>query len=665
MIGGLAIGVAESELTRYVTTPGWAKSAPLLLIVGVLIARGRSLPARSQVTDRLPRVGRGRPRLLLVAAFASGGVLILTVIGGAWVDALTTTLTTALVCLSLVVVTGYAGQLSLAQFTLAGVGAFVAARLCAGLGWPFPLVAVAGALAAVPVGLLVALPALRTRGANLAIATLAMSLAVGEVVFANSDYTGGFQGVVVRAPTVGGLQLDPVEHPGRYAGLCLLVLVALAVMITNLRRGPAGRRLIAVRENERAAATLGISVYGAKLYAFGLSAAIAGLAGTLIAFRTQHVLFTGYDVFASINAVVLAVIGGIGAVLGAGLAGLIALGGLISYLVDRLTGWDRYLALASGLLVLLTLAQAPDGLAHHFGDLVTHVLARVRVRRARPSQSARPPRRTAASVDQGRDAARRRVAAAALVADGLTVRFGGVAALDGVSLQLQPGRVTGLIGPNGAGKTTLIDAISGLTPLVAGSITIGGRRIDRWTPSRRARAGIGRSFQALELFADMTVLDNIRAACDPRGTRAYVTDLIWPHNPSLPSAAIAAIEEFGLTGDLDRFPHQLAYGRRRMVAIARAVAAEPSVLLLDEPAAGLDEREAGELGELIRRLADDWGLAILLVEHDVGLVLSVCDRIVALDFGTVLAEGTPEQIRLDPAVIEAYLGTGDRDGVTA
>jgi sulfate-transporting ATPase len=238
---------------------------------------------------------------------------------------------------------------------------------------------------------------------------------------------------------------------------------------------------------------------------------------------------------------------------------------------------------------------------------------------------------------------------------GVGVRFGGVTALDGVSLTVRPGEVVGLIGPNGAGKTTLIDAATGFVRS-SGEIVLDGRRVDRWSPRRRAAAGIARSFQTLELFESLTVLENLRVASEPRDRLAYLSDLVWPRQAPLAPMAVAAVREFGLEPDLDRRPDELPYGRRRLVAIARAVAAAPSVLFLDEPAAGLSDDETAELGRLIRRLADDWGIAVLLVEHDVGLVLDVCDRVVVVDEGRHLAEGPPGVIRHAPEVVAAYLG---------
>jgi sulfate-transporting ATPase len=196
-------------------------------------------------------------------------------------------------------------------------------------------------------------------------------------------------------------------------------------------------------------------------------------------------------------------------------------------------------------------------------------------------------------------------------------------------------------------------------------VRIDGTPVNRWSPRRRARAGIGRSFQSLELFESMTVRENLRTASDRRDPLAYIVDLVWPRRTVLGSQAVAAVREFGLEGDLDRRPAELPYGRRRLVAIARALAAGPSVLLLDEPAAGLDDTETAELGRLLRRLADGWGLAVLLVEHDVALVLRVCDRVTVLDYGKHLATGTPDEIHHDPAVIAAYLGepADDTEGV--
>jgi ABC-type branched-subunit amino acid transport system ATPase component len=238
-----------------------------------------------------------------------------------------------------------------------------------------------------------------------------------------------------------------------------------------------------------------------------------------------------------------------------------------------------------------------------------------------------------------------------------TKRFEGLLAVSNVDLQIEEGQIIGLIGPNGAGKTTFIDAVAGFVTADPGAtVVLDDTPIDGWSPTRRARAGLGRSFQSLELFEDVTVRENLLVACDEHDVVRYGADLVRPGRPMLTPVAAAAVREFGLEGDLDVTPDRLPHGRRRLVAIARAVAAAPSVLLLDEPAAGLTAIETEELGRLVRKLAHETGLAVLMIEHDVSLVLSVCDRVTVLDFGRVIATGTPAEITANPAVVAAYLG---------
>jgi sulfate-transporting ATPase len=248
----------------------------------------------------------------------------------------------------------------------------------------------------------------------------------------------------------------------------------------------------------------------------------------------------------------------------------------------------------------------------------------------------------------------------------VTVEYGGTKAVDDVSLTIQPGQVIGLIGPNGAGKTSLIDAITGFTRMSANSqLILDGVAISKWSAVQRARAGMCRSFQSLELFEDLTVLDNLRAASDPRDALSYGRDLLWPVNVALPDTVLTTIEEFDLEEDLDRVVEDLPYGRRRLLALARAVATQSSILLLDEPAAGLGDAETAELAHLVGRLAKEWGIAVLLVEHDMNFVMSACDELVVLDFGRVIASGRPSDVRNDPAVIAAYIGEEEYEDATS
>jgi sulfate-transporting ATPase len=389
-------------------------------------------------------------------------------------------------------------------------------------------------------------------------------------------------------------------------------------------------------------------VFGVKLYAFAVSAALAAVAGILVGFRGQVVTYTDFNLFASINSLGNAVIGGLGYVLGAAFAAPFAIGGIGTRITrDWLHLGDQWDVIIGAVFVFVILIVHQNGIADvavHGRNLweKLHLVARRPEREPLPAVAVEP------------------VAGATLSVSNVSVRFGPVLAVDCVSLDVRPGEVVGLIGPNGAGKTTLIDAVTGFVPVSSGTMALNERRIDGMNATQRARLGLRRSFQSLELFEDISVEENIRAGSDLRASRrSWLTDLIWPGHHPLPSTAVAAVKAFELEPLLDQTPEELPYGRRRLVGIARTVASGPSVVMLDEPAAGLDERESADLAKLIRRLADERNMAVLLVEHDVGLVMSTCDRIVVIDFGQVIASGTPAQIREDTGVRDAYLGHAD------
>jgi len=653
VLGGLIIGIAQSEISRYVTQPGWSSAAPFIIIVVILLVRGRDKNLRSSVGERLPRLGTGQIRWTTLVPAVVVGIVIIQVISPDWTDAVTTTLISAIILLSLVVVTGYSGQLSLAQFAFAGWGAWVAGQLASSQGVSFPLAVLGGLAATLPVGLIVGIVCLRTSGVNLSIVTLAFAVGLEQIIFDNPSLTGGLNGINVGLPHLFGLDVDAVLHSNRYALMCLIVFVVAAIAVANMRRGRSGRRLLAVRANERAAASLGVGVVGAKLYAFSLASMLASLGGILLAFRDSAVIYTTFDSLTSVEQVSQAVVGGIGWLTGPLLGGLLTVGSLGTQLLNLLgPSVALYLPLIGGVLLLITVIAAPDGLAY------SNWVQIQQIKRLTARRLGRRPRERVITLDQlagAGDGAAHIVRPATLRTEGLGVRYGGVVALDDVSLTVEPGQVVGLIGPNGAGKTTFIDAVTGFTR-ATGKVLVDDRDLTGAAPARLSRAGIARSFQSLELFDDMTVLDNLRVASEPSSWLWYLFDLVFPKTPVLPPAAVTAIREFELEQFLGQRPSDLPYGRRRLLGMARAVATSPSILLLDEPAAGLDDRETRELGALIRGLATRWGMGILLIEHDVELVMSVCDQIYALDFGRQIAAGDPAEIRRSPALVAAYLG---------
>jgi ABC-type branched-subunit amino acid transport system ATPase component/ABC-type branched-subunit amino acid transport system permease subunit len=601
-----------------------------------------------------------------------------------WVAPVTTTVAMAVLLLSVVVITGYTGQLSLCQFALAGFGGWVAVRTAAIWGVPFGWAVLVGIAGGTVLGVLIALPAIRTRGINLAIATLALALMINSMIFNNGSLTGGYYGSVVKPPTLFGVNLNPIIEPRNYGVFAAASLALVAVLVANVRRGQSGRRLLAVRSNERAAAGLGVSIAGAKIFAFGFAAAIAALAGILLSFQTNNITFAAFDAPGSINAVLYAMLGGVGFIVGGILGAQFVVGGVGGMVattlfgnVPNISGW---LLLFTGANMLLILMRAPGGIASMLFPS-----------RAGESKSARrSPLVFASALSQSAEilwkrvigrwtrpestvtTAVRRDPSKVEVRD-LSVRFGSVVALDHVSFEVRPGEVVGLIGPNGAGKTTILDVLTGFTKPAAGQVLLDGRAINRWSPERRARNGVSRSWQSLELFEDMTVLENLLVGADRHRSSDYFIDIVHPNRPVNTEAVVEMSMEFGLDECLDQYPTSLSHGSERLVSIARSMVINPAVLLLDEPAAGLDANEREQIGRAIRRLAKERGIGVLLIEHDMALVLSVSDRIVCLDFGIKIAEGTCEEIVADENVIQAYLGVnaesitagGGRDAVHA
>jgi ABC-type branched-subunit amino acid transport system ATPase component/branched-subunit amino acid ABC-type transport system permease component len=659
LVGAFVIGIGEAEVGLVTTAPGWAEAAPLLVIVAVLVVRGHHRFDRLEVVRRAPSVGSGRLGRGAVVAVAAA-ILLLLVTSENWLIALTTSIIFAVGMLSVVVITGYAGQLSLAQYGLAGISAYVMTALAAGAGLPYALAAIIGIIAAPLAGLVLALPALRTQGSTLAIATLSLVVVIEDLLLGNQSTTGWLYAKSLPSASIGGLDLSPITDPRGFAFVALLFLVLAILVVTNLRRSATGRKLLAIRTNPNAAASLGISPTRTKIYAFVVASAIAGLCGVLTEAQLYYPDFNPFSVDSSIILVLQATIGGIGWIVGALFGGLGAAGGVVSKVIGLILQPSNWLNLITGLGAILVILQSPDGVAPLQAQQMRAIVAWLRrAVTARRGQPAADP--FARAVARGSVSAEKRKPSRLEVA-GLAVTFGTAQALSDVSLAVSPGEIVGLIGPNGAGKSTFIEAACGGVRAL-GTVTMDGRPIDALSPSARAVAGLARSFQHLELFEDMTVGENLLAASERFSWIRGSADLVWPRKAVATEQASMAMRAFGLEDYLAMSPRSLDHGRRRMVAIARALATNPSVLLLDEPAAGLDATERRELGDLLRNVVDTWGIGILVVEHDVNLVFGVCDRVVVLVNGRVIASGTPDMVRADPLVREAYLGETSQEPV--
>ena len=539
-----------------------------------------------------------------------------------------------------------AGQLSLGQMGFAALGGFTAASLAPAPSEvgevPALLVAIAigmvvGALAAVVLGL----PTMHLRGVFLAIATLGFSEAV-RILLINAEWTGG----------ANGMSVPKVVTP-------LTAWLALALVAYWFwRQGPSsyGRALAAIREDELAARAMGIDVGRHRLSAFVAAGAVAGLYGVLWAFYMRLLVPEDFDFTEAIDGLVTAVVGGsttwVGPLLGSVFLTLVP---EVQRAVGVEAGWIR--PFVASALLLIVIVVLPGGL----GSLRPRVRTRAR------------PRRDGAADDRPALAGRAHPAAGDPVVTvvGGNKDYGGVHAVRDVDLTVVSGEVVGLIGPNGAGKTTLVNLISGLVPASSGTFEVLGTQPGRTPVHKIAQAGVSRTFQHSKLFPRLTARENVLVGAHAVSRPTFLRRLLWLPGARRDEAAgvehaARCLDRVGLQDLAGVDASALSYGDQRRLEIARALASDPSLLILDEPAAGMNHVEADSLSELIGSLAGE-GLTILLIEHNVGMVMKTCDRIVVLNFGEVIATGTPEEIVHDPAVVEAYLGSdedappGDRD----
>jgi branched-chain amino acid transport system permease protein len=674
---GLGIGILNSLInyasaqTWFPTSggnaiPGVQELVTFLIIIVAMFLRGARLPMRGELVEqRLPAAPRPQRLVVTALPLTVAAAVALVVLPFDFRQALVTSLIGTLMALSLVVITGFVGQISVVQLALAGVAGFTISHLAVDAGIGFPLAPLAGVAAAVLLGLLTAFSALRVRGVSLAVVTLAAAVAISNFGFLNTTWGGGQTGSPVPEPKLAGLDLGP-RAPYRgldgnlpspvFGWVVLIATLALCLLVGFLRRGTLGQRMLAVRSNERAAAAAAINPRTVKLTAFGISALIAGVAGSLYAYNFGSVSADRFNAVTALSLIAFAYAGGITLISGAVFAGLISAQALFPYALDKWFGLNgNWFLLFGGAILIFTLIQNPEGVA---GDFYRRLHKRPPPVRAPEPETREPePEDREEPQDAREPAGRRRHRpdragdAPVLRVTDLSVSFGGVRAVRDVTLEVRDGELVGLIGPNGAGKSTFVDAITGF---VAGSgrVELDGHDLGRLPPYERAHRGLARTWQSTDLFHDLDVRENLLVAAGRPAAGSGLERLTGRRQE-----ADDALELVGMRWAADAMPDHLPEGQRKLVGVARALVGEPRLLCLDEPAAGLDRRESEELGRCLRGLADD-GQSILLIDHDMGLVLGICDRVVVLEFGSVIAEGPPEDVRRDPRVIAVYLGGG-------
>jgi branched-chain amino acid transport system permease protein len=544
-------------------------------------------------------------------------------------------------------VMGHAGQISLGHAGFAAIGAYTTALLVVNYDLSFWIAIALGACLAAAFGYLLGLPALRLGPLYVSMVTFGFGLVVVIIVQNWYELANGPNGMVVPAPELFGYELFPRQlHVP-----IVLIAAGLFLLARNIVNSRHGRAFIAIRENELAARGMGINLAHYKTTAFAIGAFYAGISGGLFAGLSQFVNPDAFVFPVSILYVTMGILGGIGTLAGAALGGM-----MLTLLPELLRGAAEYKDFLTGFLLLLLLIFLPKGvvgvLAQRFGS--SPRANGEQPVRSHPSIDAleNPPARAAAGSDP------------LLKVEGVGISFGGLRALQNVTLELGANEILGVIGPNGAGKTTLFNLISGMHSPDEGWIMFAGRNVTKMPAHSRTRLGMARTFQNLALFDEMSVINNVRVGAHVRLKSSLLAAALRTGSERAEEIrsredAAKLLDFVGLLPYAEQPANSLAFGHQRLLEIARALASRPRLLLLDEPAAGLNSSELESLVVLIRHIRDQHGLSILLIGHTMRLVMTLSDRIVVLDHGVQLAEGPPLAIQNDARVIEAYLGADD------
>jgi ABC-type branched-subunit amino acid transport system ATPase component/branched-subunit amino acid ABC-type transport system permease component len=663
--GGLAIGIAGALASKYAATISWAgglaPSVPFLVLFVVLIVIPRRRMVRSRISAAV-HVTRPYHAPARIRFLAGAIAIVLLAFIPAWQSTQLAVWTAALIdiilFLSLGLLVKQSGLISLCQLAFAAVGAAAFGHF-AGDGIPWLFALVLAVLVAIPIGAVIAIPAVRVSGVFLALATLGFAIGVQQLFYSTSLMFGDSSiGIAEPRPdfSIGGWDLS--SDQGFYY-LALIIAVLAVAFVTLISNGRLGRLLEALSDSPLALETHGVSSNVLKVLVFCIAAALAALAGALTGMLYQFGVGSDFQWFNSVYIVAVVVIMAIGdpwyAVIGA-----LAYAVLPGYIQGSTTNTILQLlfGLGAATVVYGTRNRMPLFLQRHLDRLGG---------RADPGtvKSGTGPGLSSPREDELSALARRPAVPAAesgLVVTDLVVRFGGVTAVNNVSLHAPAGMITGLVGPNGAGKTTTFNACSGLNRPDSGRILLHGADVSREGPALRARRGLGRTFQRTELFDGLTVRQNVAMGREaPLAGGNPVTQVIGSrHSSRLVSAATGqALELAGITHLADAQVGVLPIGQRRLVELARALAGPFDMLLLDEPSSGLDARETREFGQILTTVVRERRCGILLVEHDMGLVRDVCGYVFVLDFGTLIFEGTPAEMRRSDLVRAAYLGDAE------